>query len=56
LKNQTDCAPGDITASVGVAVFDADDSAEKDPEWLMRTADDALYSAKSCGRNQVKVA
>jgi diguanylate cyclase (GGDEF)-like protein len=56
LKNQTDWTPGEISASVGVAVFDAGQSVEKDPEWLMSTADEALYWAKSCGRNQVKVA
>jgi two-component system, cell cycle response regulator len=50
-----------ITASVGVAVFEASPAVEKngdpkDVEWLMRAADAALYAAKSGGRNQVKVA
>jgi diguanylate cyclase (GGDEF)-like protein len=55
LKNQKDFAPLGIAASIGVAVFEADHP-EQDAEWLMRAADQALYSAKTAGRNQVKVA
>jgi diguanylate cyclase (GGDEF)-like protein len=56
LKNQKDYAPGGIAASVGVAVFESAQDAGKNLDWLMRCADGALYSAKSGGRNQVKVA
>jgi two-component system, cell cycle response regulator len=56
-----DRALGGITASVGVAVFEAAHAAEnrgdaRDVEWLLRAADAALYAAKRGGRNQVKVA
>jgi two-component system cell cycle response regulator len=55
-----DRALGGLTASVGVAVFEAHAAGNKgdarDVEWLMRAADAALYAAKSGGRNQVKVA
>jgi two-component system cell cycle response regulator len=57
---EQDRARGAITASVGVAVFEpahaAQDNYTRDAEWLMRTADLALYTAKNAGRNQVKVA
>jgi diguanylate cyclase (GGDEF)-like protein len=56
-----DRALGEITASVGVAVFDPPQAAankrdDRDAAWLMRAADAALYAAKSGGRNQVKIA
>lgn len=42
-----------ITVSVGVAICRADDG---DFNALLRRADEALYAAKSAGRNQVKLA
>lgn len=39
-----------ITASLGIALFNAGDSAET----LLSRADDALYKAKKNGRNQVQ--
>jgi len=41
-----------VTASLGVAIF-PDHAAE--PESLLRAADEALYEAKSRGRNQVRM-
>ena len=44
---------GPITVSIGVACFPAHGSSV---ETLLHTADQALYSAKSSGRNQLAVA
>lgn len=41
-----------LTASIGVALFDG----HPDFEHLMQRADEAMYNAKHCGRNQVKIA
>jgi PleD family two-component response regulator len=43
---------GAITASVGMAVRQSDESAES----LFKRADAALYEAKHGGRNQVRIA
>jgi diguanylate cyclase (GGDEF)-like protein len=42
-----------VTTSVGVAILHADDS---EPQSLLRRADQALYQAKSAGRNGYRVA
>ncbi|MGN6388650.1 MAG: CHASE domain-containing protein [Burkholderiaceae bacterium] len=41
-----------VTASVGIAVRRAD---ERDPQALLRRADEALYAAKAAGRNTYRV-
>lgn len=43
---------GKLTASIGVATFEASDSADR----LFKRADRALYAAKERGRNRVEVA
>ncbi len=43
---------GRVTISIGVAQFNASDL----PNVLLQRADQALYQAKECGRNQVKMA
>lgn len=45
-------AGGKLTASLGVATYPADGASEKE---LMRSADRALYLAKSQGKNQVQL-
>ncbi|HZU84431.1 MAG TPA: diguanylate cyclase [Polyangiaceae bacterium] len=42
-----------VTASVGYASLDELDDDERDPESLMRLADERLYRAKTGGRNRV---
>ena len=42
-----------ITISIGVAVFDG--KKDKDVDTLVERADEALYQAKSQGRNQLIV-
>ncbi len=42
-----------ITTSIGVAVFD---NAKETPDELFKRADQALYAAKSAGRNRVQLA
>ena len=54
LKTRSD-AEG-ISASVGVATFEPDERVMDNPEMLMRAADEALYCAKTAGRDQVHVA
>ncbi len=56
LRNQVDGEHSGISASVGVAVFDPRQHKEMTPDSLMRAADLALYSAKTRGRNQVRIA
>ena len=41
----------DVTISVGVAAID---EVVRDPEGLIKRADDQLYAAKAAGRNQVR--
>ncbi|WP_175529161.1 sensor domain-containing diguanylate cyclase [Granulicella pectinivorans] len=48
-----DTSSGDITISIGVAMYPADGT---DGEYLLRVADQALYRAKHAGRNQVIMA
>jgi diguanylate cyclase (GGDEF)-like protein len=43
-------APGDVTISIGIAMYPHDGT---DAEHLLRVADQALYRAKHAGRNQV---
>ncbi|MBF0455949.1 MAG: diguanylate cyclase [Magnetococcales bacterium] len=43
-----------VTISIGVAIYP--DSGSKNPEQLLKMADDALYQAKEKGRNQVRFA
>lgn len=45
-----DTAPGDVTISIGVAMYPKDGT---DAEHLLSVADQALYRAKHAGRNQV---
>ncbi|WP_260579151.1 sensor domain-containing diguanylate cyclase [Vreelandella populi] len=42
-----------VTISVGIGFFD--ESTDTSPSVFMRTADQALYSAKAAGRHQVKI-
>ncbi len=44
-----------ITASIGVACFDSPTSPLKSPAHLIKAADLAVYNAKNCGRNCVRV-
>jgi len=44
------------SASVGIAVVEPAQHTGRNPEWLIRRADEALYAAKARGRDQVKVA
>jgi diguanylate cyclase (GGDEF)-like protein len=44
------------TISVGIATFDPARETESTVEQLLHTADDALYRAKSNGRNRVQAA
>jgi diguanylate cyclase (GGDEF)-like protein len=48
-----DTTPGDITISIGVAMYPSDGT---DGEYLLKVADQALYRAKHAGRNQVIMA
>jgi diguanylate cyclase (GGDEF)-like protein len=55
-RAQAEAAEAAPTVSVGLAILDSAQQESKSIEWLMRTADQALYQAKASGRNQVKVA
>lgn len=56
LRTGSESAPGRISASVGVGIYEARERIVGDPEALMRAADEALYAAKAAGRDQVRVA
>jgi diguanylate cyclase (GGDEF)-like protein len=45
-----------VTVSVGVATRDPESNSSATVEWLLKSADAALYGAKSSGRNRVNVA
>jgi diguanylate cyclase (GGDEF)-like protein len=44
------------TVSIGIATFDPGERGGADPEELVRSADDALYAAKTSGRNRIRAA
>ena len=46
----TDSAPGEVTTSIGIALYPKDGT---DAEHLLSIADQALYQAKHAGRNRV---
>lgn len=50
----TDAGPLSITVSIGISI--AEDSFFDVPEQLLKTADDALYAAKTRGRDQLVIA
>ncbi len=54
LSNQTDSADNmsRISASIGVSVFPDHGN---DPETLLRSADRAMYDAKTLGRNRLNI-
>ncbi|WP_020589658.1 GGDEF domain-containing response regulator [Desulfobacter curvatus] len=54
MQISTSRPPIHITASFGISLFSS--ACEKDPESLIKKADDALYSAKNDGRNCVRMA
>ncbi|OCL27957.1 hypothetical protein U472_01795 [Orenia metallireducens] len=51
-KNQETQPNGNVTISVGIGMFPEDASTDRE---LLNVADEALYHAKSCGRNNVKL-
>ncbi len=56
MKERTRGEEVPLTVSVGVAVFDPTALPLQSIQNLMRAADQALYRAKSNGRNQIRVA
>ncbi len=47
---------GIVTVSIGVAAVDFEDSADLTPAQILRRADEALYAAKTAGRDAVRSA
>ena len=45
----------DVAASIGVAVWEPGDGAEPTADFLLRTADEAMYASKDAGRDRVTI-
>jgi diguanylate cyclase (GGDEF)-like protein len=56
LSEHPDHADGTVTVSIGIAVFDAATTSDRTAEQLSHAADQALYAAKTSGRNQIRAA
>jgi diguanylate cyclase (GGDEF)-like protein len=55
-EHQHHDADGTVTVSIGIAMFDPAATSDRTVEQLTRAADQALYAAKTSGRNQIRAA
>jgi len=55
-EHQDQEADGPVTVSIGIAVFDPMTTSDRTVEEIARAADQALYAAKTSGRNRIQAA
>ena len=55
-EQQANATGAPVTVSIGIATFDPTTNGDPNIEHLARAADDALYAAKTSGRNRIRAA